>query len=506
MQYRGREGCFVAMGDLYHRVIAVLVAVLMVASVGASLGSVAAATPIQGATQLDSCTTITDPGRYVLTQDIEDSTADVCIDIKASNVHFDGNGHTIDGNITHERFMEISRENPEQRPSKHVGVGVSVNDTESVSNVTITDVTTTNWVLGVLGEGVSDVTVREVTSQTNGAGIWIDGANNSVISASNGSDNYLTGVVLGANPGAGNNSLLNVTANQNGQTGVGLGGASDSIARNITAIGNGYHGFDVHGLENESVQNIVVADSNFSQSGHHAMFVAHVSSVTVVNTSVTGTQDTVPDFYPANISLPPSTGVLIVHSSEASFTDIDARNQSGWAYYAIDNATSSVRELTTDAGVVSFEGRDIGLGPTATAPMNASNPNTTTVGTGLTVVNTSPDAVIELEVAWRADSRQQGTEPAEEQADTAIFDGPLVVQVGPPTDPDADGRYEDVNGDGRLNVRDVVVLTVIETSYQQRDLELPDRQVAAFDFNEDGRFDERDIVALATEITAGHIP
>lgn len=50
----------------------------------------------QGVTEISQCTTIDEPGRYVLTSDITDSGARHCIRIIASDVVFDGQGHTLD--------------------------------------------------------------------------------------------------------------------------------------------------------------------------------------------------------------------------------------------------------------------------------------------------------------------------------------------------------------------------------------------------------------------------
>ncbi len=50
-----------------------------------------------GQTPCTSCMVINNPGVYVLQNDILNSTATKCIDIRSSDVTFDGNGHTIDG-------------------------------------------------------------------------------------------------------------------------------------------------------------------------------------------------------------------------------------------------------------------------------------------------------------------------------------------------------------------------------------------------------------------------
>ena len=55
------------------------------------VGGVSASTPI------NSCTTISSPGTYMLNQNIINSSASTCIAIISSDVVFDGAGYTIDG-------------------------------------------------------------------------------------------------------------------------------------------------------------------------------------------------------------------------------------------------------------------------------------------------------------------------------------------------------------------------------------------------------------------------
>jgi hypothetical protein len=75
----------------------------------------------------------------------------------------------------------------------------------------------------------------------------------------------------------------------------------------------------------------------------------------------------------------------------------------------------------------------------------------------------------------------------------ALFDAPLpgTGGDGPPTDPDADGRYEDVDGDGEAAFRDAVALAFADTdglTVDQRD---------ALDFDRDGDVDFDDAIELA---------
>jgi len=70
----------------------------------------------------------------------------------------------------------------------------------------------------------------------------------------------------------------------------------------------------------------------------------------------------------------------------------------------------------------------------------------------------------------------------------------LTGQTGPPTDPDHDGLFEDLNGNGRLDFADIVLF------FNQMTWIAANEPAAAFDFNGNGRIDFGDVVALFNEI------
>lgn len=65
--------------------IAVGITMLVIIAIGGAAG-----------TNVNSCTTISSPGEYVLTTNINNAVGH-CINITSSNVTFDGAGYTIDG-------------------------------------------------------------------------------------------------------------------------------------------------------------------------------------------------------------------------------------------------------------------------------------------------------------------------------------------------------------------------------------------------------------------------
>jgi hypothetical protein len=76
------------------------------------------------------------------------------------------------------------------------------------------------------------------------------------------------------------------------------------------------------------------------------------------------------------------------------------------------------------------------------------------------------------------------------------FDAPVSGPgaTGVPTDPDGDGRYEDVNGDGEATLEDVFALAFGPV---QRPGDLSEARTAALDFDGDGALTLEDAFALA---------
>jgi PKD repeat protein len=71
---------------------------------------------------------------------------------------------------------------------------------------------------------------------------------------------------------------------------------------------------------------------------------------------------------------------------------------------------------------------------------------------------------------------------------------PIPPNSNPPTDPDGDGIFEDLNGNGRLDFADVVLY------FNQMEWIAANEPVGAFDLNGNGRIDFADIVRLFGEI------
>jgi hypothetical protein len=79
---------------------------------------------------------------------------------------------------------------------------------------------------------------------------------------------------------------------------------------------------------------------------------------------------------------------------------------------------------------------------------------------------------------------------------TVIEVGPVGNFTQPPTDPDGDGIYEDVNGDGSFDILDVQAL------FAHLDDSTVTDNPAQFDVNGEGPIDVVDVQALYSELTA----
>jgi PKD repeat protein len=140
-----------------------------------------------------------------------------------------------------------------------------------------------------------------------------------------------------------------------------------------------------------------------------------------------------------------------------------------------DNQTVEIR-ATDITEVVEANDTEISLGEVTVAADETTEVSEVAVTVTIERVDDDSGSPIEVET-------QNGTISVTEQA-------PFTENLNPPTDPDNDGVFEDVNGNGRVDFNDVVVLFE----------NLPDAEVPFQDVNGNGRIDFDDIVELFQEI------
>ena len=147
-------------------------------------------------TPISACTTISSPGEYVITANINDSSLSRCINITSSNVIFDGAGYTIDGTDTTNTY------------------GVYVyNSSTALTNVTVKNLTVKDWYNGIFywnagnGRGINNT-----ASSNNYVGIGLYSSSNNTVSGNNALNNsYGIHLVSSSNNTvSGNNASSNI--------------------------------------------------------------------------------------------------------------------------------------------------------------------------------------------------------------------------------------------------------------------------------------------------------
>ncbi|MFB6129912.1 MAG: NosD domain-containing protein [Salinigranum sp.] len=151
--------------------LAVLVIAATLAGVGlvahAWSGTATAARP----TKIDGCVTITEPGVYVLTKDVQNGggggnftfISETCIRIAAGDVTLRGGGHLVDG----------------RGISDTTGVGVPAST--PVHNVTVENLRVTDWNRGVYLRNTVDSTVRDVHASGNSFGVFVEDSRDATV-------------------------------------------------------------------------------------------------------------------------------------------------------------------------------------------------------------------------------------------------------------------------------------------------------------------------------------
>ncbi|WP_435360028.1 right-handed parallel beta-helix repeat-containing protein [Haloarchaeobius sp. DFWS5] len=149
------------------------------ATVGTPSTDLSTDTSTVDATEVTSCRVIDEPGQYELTTDITNSTAETCIEIAASDVTFDGNGHTIDGD--------------DDASGPETAIGPPSGTPDEWQNVTVRDVTVTDWSFGIRFLSVENGSVEDVTARDGQWGINLE-SSDVTVSNSTIENNSFTGV------------------------------------------------------------------------------------------------------------------------------------------------------------------------------------------------------------------------------------------------------------------------------------------------------------------------
>jgi hypothetical protein len=210
---------------------------------------------------------------------------------------------------------------------------------------------------------------------------------------------------------------------------------------------------------------------------------------------------------------------------DVTLTDTGAVEESGLNYFTAwvvepDGDTGPISDYavlqlnappTADAGAGQTvdEGTNVELDATGSSDTDGSIESyswtvTDDAGTGVTLSDTSAaqstftapevssDTTLTFEVEVTDDDGSTATDTVSVTVQDTDADGPGPVGdfENAPTDPDGDGKYEDVNGDGNVDVLDAQAI------FANTQDPVVQNNVASFDFNDDGSVDVLDAQAL----------
>ncbi len=247
------------------RAIGVVVAVLllgMAAIVGITVLDTAQAASV------NSCTTITNPGQYVLTTDIDDSTAGICIEIRSSDVVFHGQGHTIDG------------------VNAPDSIGISANDSATLTNVTVRNVTVTEWGSeGIVYRDVSTGEILYATAVENGGnGVEVDESADISLHAIQAYRNDRRGLFIGDST---NTHISESQVENSSFAGITLIDTTESTIHNTTVARTDPFLFG-HGIEVIDTRNTTITDTELVENADHGVTIrSGAEGIVVRNTSAT---------------------------------------------------------------------------------------------------------------------------------------------------------------------------------------------------------------------------
>ncbi len=150
--------------------------------------------------------------------------------------------------------------------------------------------------------------------------------------------------------------------------------------------------------------------------------------------------------------------------------------------------------LTADP-VVSDDGQTVELRFADTESDVQSGAQNVTVGT--LEIEAVGSGTTDLQVSVENMDAEDGSEIDAQERMGVVVAGPPALGSGPagsaPTDPDGDGQFEDVNGNGRMDYADIELL------FERLDDESVTMNVDAYDFNDNGQIDYDDVVDLYEE-------
>ncbi|WP_435074623.1 right-handed parallel beta-helix repeat-containing protein [Halorubrum sp. HHNYT27] len=398
-------------------------------------------------------------GEYVLTEDI--STTGGCLSLEG-DVTLDGNGHTISGDGTGvgismgEGTVEITNLNLDDFGT---GIRISTLGTIYEAELTVRDTIISNTSAAISGNYRPRITLQDSELRDNGTGISGGEAARVSIRQStiSGHDGQAVFTDLGNFIGV-ENSVIE-------DNGAGIDVGQGTITDSTIADNDGY-GIKLIGLVAPADVGETTLVGNDIQNNSGAGILFKASNGTVRENTIADNQNGVVISYDYSFGGFPDRYEFINNNIE-------------------NNAEFGIHNRIDEFPTVDLE--DTGV-PDATCnywgdptgPQNENNPNENPQGDRVSDnVEFGPWSVTEI---------QDGE-------GTCLGGNPIGDFQSQPTDPDGDGLYEDINGDGESDIVDVQAL------FSNSDDETVQNNPDAFDFNDDGSVDVVDVQKLFTELS-----
>ncbi|ACL15779.1 GDSL-type esterase/lipase family protein [Methanosphaerula palustris] len=481
-------------------------------------------TPTQDSHLITGPVKITVPGTYTLANDITGSSSQVGIEIASSNVVLEGNEHTISGT----------------GQDGSCGVFVSSSDTP-ISGVVIRNLKVSNWGYGIYYyQGVTGGTVTgcEVTGNSFAGVVLYSGGDRTTIRGNTITRN-IRGVYLANVDGAG--VVDNMLKNQNNA--VFAGTVTSTVwalpvqaGTNIAggpSLGGNYWGSTAGTGFSDTASD---ADHDGFSDQQYTVWGGNVDPlplVTYVPPTPTPSPTPTPTFTPGPFTSLTVPGTLQAEQYDnggegTAYHDTTPGNQGGeyrqddvdiesgasgydlcfirtgeWVNYTMQVATAGDYTAAFRAAswgddhtiTLSIDGTVAGtvvLADTGSSEVYADTAIPVSLPSGthtLTLEFTGDGENLDYVVFTAVPVSTPTLTPTPTGNQTGTLQ-PIPPSTLVPTDPNNDGQYEDLNGDGLVDFSDVVIF------FNQMDWIAENEPVAAFDFNQNGQIDFNDVVIL----------
>lgn len=370
-----------------------------------------------GATTIDSCTTITEPGEYELADDLTNATAnttifefdgvqvDACVVVASDDVVLTGNGNAVEGvaEPTNGTNVSIANQTTDANLTNVTNATGDLNETADGNETLTLDVGVAVLPLNDTEANLTNVTVRDVDSANWFAGVFADNVTESTLQGIEASDNVEIGFEL---DNVTNSSIGDVRATDNGGIGGIVYRSDDNALSDLHAENNTYVGYVVGESHRNQLRNVTALNQNIA-----GMAVFSSDENAMIGVDVRNTSGDAPTFGP-------SAGLLLDNASDNFVTDVTASDNRNWTYYSWNGSTGNfVLNLTDDGTQLSFAATDVALRFDENA--------TDEPGLPLVVLDTGENASVLVDVNWAAtDAPTDVPNETTDAGDDLTDDGP----------------------------------------------------------------------------------